>query len=142
MARVISSRRIAANLITVVGLVILPAHAQERRVQISGSVRGASGHHTIHILLWDKHGFLRTAAQESFLAPRTTVHYALAVPVGQWAIAASEDRNENGVVDSGRFGPKEPLGFWPAFHAPRHPRFAEVAIQIDHDVSDADITLP
>src|SRR5215831_3875776 len=110
MALSISWSRVAAQVMAVISLLGLPTHAQERRVQVSGTVRGASGHHTIHILLWDQRRFLRTAVEESFLPAQTDVHYALAVPVGQWAIAASEDRNENGVLDIGRAGPKEPLG--------------------------------
>jgi uncharacterized protein (DUF2141 family) len=141
MAPVVFRSRTAAQVITVLGLLGLPAHAQERRVQVSGTVRGASGQHTIHVLLWDQRGFLRTAVQESFWAPQGTVRYALAVPVGHWAIAASEDRNENGVLDTGRFGPTEPLGFWPDVPFTRPPRFADVAVYIDHDVTDADITL-
>lgn len=124
-----------------VACLVWPARAHERRVQVSGTVHGASGQHTIHILLWDQHGFLRTAVQESFFPPQTTVRYAFAVPVGQWAIAASEDRNENGALDIRRSGPTEPIGFRPAFSSPRRPRFADVAVSIDHDVADADITL-
>jgi len=83
-------------------------------VQVSGTVRGASGQHTIHVLLWDRRGFLRQAVEESFLMPASTVRNALAFPVGQWAIAALEDRNENGVPRSASHYPSNGDGrrFW------------------------------
>jgi hypothetical protein len=33
----------------------------------------------------------------------------------------------------GLFGPKEPSGFWRAFHGWHKPRFSEVCASIDHD---------
>jgi uncharacterized protein (DUF2141 family) len=56
-------------------------------------------------------------------------------------VSAFEDLNDNGILDMGFFGPKEPSGFWRPFHAKRKPRFDDVASQIDNTVSDADVKL-
>jgi uncharacterized protein (DUF2141 family) len=60
---------------------------------------------------------------------------------GRWAISAFEDRNENGVLDMGLFGPKEPNGFCRPFHGRHQPHFDEVAISIDKDFTGANIVL-
>jgi hypothetical protein len=49
--------------------------------------------------------------------------------------------NDNGILDMGAFGPKEPSGFWHPFHKWRKPRFEDVAAQIDQNTADADIKL-
>ena len=56
-------------------------------------------------------------------------------------MSAFEDLNDNGILDMGFFGPKEPSGFWRPFHAKRKPRFDDVASQIDHAISNADVKL-
>jgi uncharacterized protein (DUF2141 family) len=56
-------------------------------------------------------------------------------------VSAFEDINENGRLDMGLFGPKEPNGFWRQFRGHHQPRFDEVATLLDHDVLDADIVL-
>src|SRR5205807_5889173 len=57
----------------------------------------------------------------------------LGAPGGRWALSAFEDRNGNGVLDTGLFGPKEPSGFWHPFTGHHKPRFEEVAFVIDQD---------
>jgi uncharacterized protein (DUF2141 family) len=111
------------------------------RVTVSGLVTGASGHHTIHVAVWEAKGFLHTPVQESFVAPGGVAKYAFAIPVGRWAISAYEDRDENSELDMGMFGPKEPSGFWPPYHGRHRPRFADVAQSIDRDTANADIAL-
>jgi uncharacterized protein (DUF2141 family) len=46
------------------------------------------------------------------LAPGSQRSFQLDVPKGRWAVSAFEDRNGNGVLDMGLFGPKEPSSFW------------------------------
>jgi len=117
------------------------AAQQPAQVTVSGMVTGASGRHTVHIAIWDATGFLRKPVQESFVAAGGVSKYAFTVPAGQWAISAYEDRNENGALDLGMFGPKEPSGFWPPYHGRHRPHFADVARTLDRDTPDADIVL-
>jgi uncharacterized protein (DUF2141 family) len=108
---------------------------------VSGSIRGASGAHTIHVAVWNAEGFLTTPVQETAFVAARDVMYAFRVPAGRWAISAFEDLNENGVLDRGVFGPKEPTGFVVPFRSHRRPRFVDVAMEIDHDIGGADIVL-
>jgi uncharacterized protein (DUF2141 family) len=110
-------------------------------VNVAGSVLGASGRHPVYVALWSEQTFLKTPAQSVRIAPGDEMHYQFTVPPGRWAVSAFEDRNDNGVLDMGLFGPKEPNGFWRAFTGHHKPRFEEVAAAVDHDVLDAHIAL-
>jgi uncharacterized protein (DUF2141 family) len=110
-------------------------------VSISGSVAGGSGNHAIFVAMWDSTGFLKHPAQEIRIPPHAEPHFQFQAPPGRWALSAYEDNNDNGKLDMGMFGPKEPAGFWHPFHAWRKPRFDDVAVQVDHDTTDANITL-
>jgi uncharacterized protein (DUF2141 family) len=110
-------------------------------IKIAGRVIGASGQHTVRVALWDADGFLQKPAQAAQFAPGADTRYEFTVPPGRWAISAYEDRNENGTLDMGFFGPKEPTGFWRAFHGWHKPHFDEVAMSVEHDVADADVQL-
>ncbi len=115
--------------------------AQEPSVAISGTVAGASGKHAIYVALWDKHGYLVKPVQGIRIAAGTSATFQFRVPPGQWALSAFEDRNDNGILDSGVFGPKEPSGFWRDFHAWRKPRFDDVSSRYDKDTSGIEIRL-
>ena len=95
----------------------------------------------VYVALWDASGFLDRPVRQIKLAPGADRSFHFDVVPGRWALSAFEDRNANGVLDMGLFGPKEPSGFWRPFHAWRKPRFDDVAAQIDRDVSGADVTL-
>jgi uncharacterized protein (DUF2141 family) len=110
-------------------------------VTLSGKVIGASGKYAIFVALWDAHGFLARPVQQVRIAPRAAPVFHFQVSAGRWALSAFEDSNGNGVLDMGLFGPKEPNGFWHAFHAWRKPRFTDVAASVDRDTNDADIRL-
>jgi uncharacterized protein (DUF2141 family) len=110
-------------------------------VTISGRISGTSGLHTVHVALWDVKGFLRKPVQEVQLTGQTTPRFQFILRPGQWAVSAYEDRNENGILDMGLFGPKEPSGFWRPFHGWHKPRFEEVASDVDRDISDANVAL-
>jgi uncharacterized protein (DUF2141 family) len=69
--------------------------------------------------------------------PGHTARYTFVVPQSRWAISAHEDRNENGVLDTGLFGTREPSGFWRPFRGWHKPNFEEVAILVDRDIRDA-----
>jgi uncharacterized protein (DUF2141 family) len=110
-------------------------------VTLSGSVIGASGLHTVHVALWDAAGFLRKPIREVQLTGQATPRFQFTIPAGRWTVSAYEDRNENGVLDMGLFGPKEPSGFWRPFNGWHKPRFDEVASDVKRDISDATVTL-
>jgi uncharacterized protein (DUF2141 family) len=110
-------------------------------LQLSGKVIGASGQHTIHVALWDASGFLEKPVQEIRMEPGAATEFHFEVRPGLWALSAYEDVNQNGKLDMGMFGPREPSGFWRPFHAWRKPRFNDVAAEVDRDVTGADIRL-
>jgi len=75
------------------------------------------------------------------MRPGEPAEYHFEVAPGRWALSAYDDLNDNGKLDMGAFGPKEPNGFWKPFHAWRKPRFDDVAVEVDHDIGNADIRL-
>jgi len=118
-----------------------PPAASSPTFLLSGKVIGASGKHAILVALWDAHTFLHNPVQQMRIEPGAAPAFHFQVPAGRWAISAFEDTNNNGVLDMGFFGPKEPSGFWRAFHAWRKPRFSDVSTAVSRDVPDADIQL-
>ena len=125
-------------------LVLISSWAQPtptKTVDLSGRVLGGSGRYTIYIALWNSAGFLNRPVQQVKIEPRASPVFLFRIPSGRWAISAFEDRNENGILDMGFFGPKEPSGFWRPFHKWRKPRFEDVSSQIDKDQSGADVEL-
>jgi uncharacterized protein (DUF2141 family) len=126
-------------LATVAGVAV--AQAAPATVTLSGHVRGASGKHAVHVALWQREGFLEHPAREVQFAAGVAPDFRFDVPPGSWALSAFEDKNDNGVLDMGHFGPKEPTGFWRPFTAWHKPKFDEVAAPVTRDTADADITL-
>ena len=125
----------------IVGFESISFCGQSTMDAISGHVLGASGTHTVYVTLWDSTGFMKQAVRQIRLQPGTEKAFSFNVAPGRWAVSAFEDRNDNGILDMGLFGPKEPSGFWRPFHAKRKPRFDDVAVRVDHTVSDADVKL-
>lgn len=64
------------------------------------------------------------------------------VPAGTYAIRAFQDVNDNGKMDIGTFGPKEPWGNYrakrPRF---RGPKFEEMAFEVKDNITDISIEL-
>jgi uncharacterized protein (DUF2141 family) len=119
-----------------------PATAQNQpAISISGSVIGASGKNAVYVALWDETGFLKKPVQEIRIAAGAEAIFHFQVPHGKYALSAFEDKNGNGVLDMGAFGPKEPSGFWRAFHAWHKPRFPDVASSYAKDSSGIQIQL-
>jgi Uncharacterized protein conserved in bacteria (DUF2141) len=110
-------------------------------ISLSGRVIGGSGKHVILVALWDASGFLKRPVQQIRIEPQTDPHFQFQIPPGRWAVSAFEDENDNGILDMGFFGPKEPAGFWRPFHGWRKPHFDDVAVLIDQSTTDADIVL-
>ena len=110
-------------------------------VTISGKVIGASGKHPVYVALWDARGFLSKPVQQIRLETHAAAEFQFHVPAGEWALSAYEDVNENGILDMGVFGPKEPSGFWRPFHAWRKPRFSDVGVHVTGGETKADIAL-
>lgn len=139
---VVSKRRYVWMTTVALGMVLTGARAQElTRVTISGEITGASGAHSVRVALWNEHGFLQKPVQEVRLKAGHSIRFTFDVPRGRWALSAYEDRNDNGVLDMGLFGPKEPYGFWRPFRGRRKPHFDEVAMLVDRDIGDANIAL-
>jgi len=110
-------------------------------VSLSGQVLGSSGRYVVYVALWQAEGFLKQPIQQVRIEPGAERIFRFDVPAGLWAISAFEDRDGNGILDMGLFGPKEPSGFWRAFHGHHKPRFDEVSSLIQRDTSNADIVL-
>ncbi len=128
-------------LLATAGLGGIPCFAQQTQVTISGKITGASGKHPVYVALWDASGFLTKPVQQIRIEPHASPQYQFHAAAGTWAISVYEDENENGKLDMGMFGPKEPSGFWRAFHGWHKPRFSEVSSQVNTDTSNADILL-
>ena len=124
--------------VAVAGLVLIAA-SPAPTVAITGRVLGASGAHPVYVALWDAAGFQSKPVQQIRLGADGSFRFEVAP--GRWAVSAFEDVNENGVLDMGLFGPKEPAAFWRPYHAYRKPRFEDVAMQVDGTLSDANISL-
>ena len=117
------------------------ARAEPGTVKLSGRVLGGSGKQAVYVALWGNDGFLERPAQQMRLDPGAQPDFTFKVPPGRWALSAFEDRNGNGVLDMGTFGPKEPAGFWHPFSGWRKPKFDEVAASVATDTPNANITL-
>jgi uncharacterized protein (DUF2141 family) len=134
-------RRLGASALLAAVLAATLADAGPANLALSGRVRGASGAHAVYVALWRREGFLEHPAREARFAPGAAPEFRFDLPPGTWALSAYEDRNDNGVLDMGHFGPKEPSGFWRPFTAWRRPKFDDVAMSVARDTADADITL-
>jgi uncharacterized protein (DUF2141 family) len=117
------------------------AEAGPATVALSGRVRGASGTHAVYVAVWRREGFLDHPFRTARFAPGAAPEFRFDLPPDSWALSAFEDRNDNGVLDMGVFGPKEPSGFWRPFNAWRRPKFEDVAAPVPRDTPNADITL-
>jgi uncharacterized protein (DUF2141 family) len=117
------------------------ARAEPVMVRLSGRVLGGSGKHAVYVALWRNDGFLEHPAQQMRLDPSALPDFTFRVSPGRWALSAFEDRNGNGVLDMGTFGPKEPAGFWHSFSGWRKPKFDEVAASVATDTPNVTITL-
>jgi uncharacterized protein (DUF2141 family) len=115
--------------------------AASNTVNLSGQVFGSSGKHVVYVALWQAKGFLERPVRQIRIEPGAARAFHFEVPAGRWAISAFEDRNGNGVLDMGLFGPKEPSGFWRSFKGHHKPRFDEVSTLIERDTPTADIVL-
>ena len=115
--------------------------AAARTFKLAGRVSGATGKYSVYVALWQAEGFLKRPVQQLRIPSGVDAAFRFEVPPGRWAVSAFEDRNGNGVLDMGWFGPKEPSGFWRPFHGHHKPRFDEVAFTVDHDVSNVDVAL-
>ncbi len=117
------------------------AAAAPQTFKLSGRVLRSSGKSVVYVALWQADGFLKRPVQQVRIVPGAAPVFQFEVPAGRWAVSAFEDRNGNGILDMGLFGPKEPSGFWRAFTDWHKPRFDEVASIIERDTPNADITL-
>ena len=122
-------------------LVARTAVAAPQTFKLSGRVLRSSGKSVVYVALWQADGFLKRPVQQVRFEPGEPPLFQFEVPAGRWAVSAFEDRNGNGILDMGLFGPKEPSGFWRAFTGWHKPRFDEVASIIERDTPNADITL-
>jgi len=112
-----------------------------RKLEISGHILGATGRYPIYIALWQSDNFLKTPVRQIRIEPGAQPVFQFTVSAGRWAVSAYEDKNTNGRLDMGMFGPKEPSGFWRRFTGWHKPRFDEVAVSLTESVGNADIEL-
>lgn len=117
------------------------ASAEPAKVRLSGRVLAASGKHAVYVALWRSDHFLERPVRQVRIAPGSATWFQFEVDPGRWALSAFEDRNDDGTLDMGMFGPKEPTGFWRPFSAWHKPKFEEVAVLVARDTADANITL-
>lgn len=110
-------------------------------VTLSGRVTGASGTHTVSVALWRADHFLELPARAVSIRAGQPTEFSFSVPPGDWALSAFEDVNENGMLDVGMFGPKEPSGFWRPFSGRRKPAFKDVAFTATRDTAGIDLQL-
>jgi uncharacterized protein (DUF2141 family) len=89
--------------------------------RLSRRILGSSGKSVVYVALWRADNFLKQPVQQVRIEPGADLVFQFEVPAGRWAVSAFEDRNGNGVLDMGLFGPKEPSGFWHAFSGHRKP---------------------
>lgn len=121
---------------------MMPSRVRARDTfELSGTVTAGSGKHAIYVALWSADNFLKKPTEQQKFDPGTAPAFHFQVPAGHWALSAFEDMNDNGVLDMGLFGPKEPSGFWRPFHGHHKPRFPEVEVEITRDMRDANIAL-
>ncbi len=109
-------------------------------VVLSGRILGAS-RDPVYVALWDERGFLEHPVRELRLEPGSELTFSFDVAPGRWALSAFEDRNGNGKLDMGLFGPREPAGVGRPFTGWRRPRFNDVAQTIERDTTDVVIQL-
>lgn len=123
-------------------LIAAPARAAAPATfELSGRVVGPSGKKAVYVTLWQADGFLKRPFRQIRIEPGAELVFRFEVPADRWAVSSFEDRNGNGILDMGLFGPKEPSGFWRPFTGWHKPRFDEVASTIEGDTLHADITL-
>ena len=132
---------IQAVLLLLVASLPREAGASPASVVLSGSVLGSSGKHPVYVALWDAASFLRKPVRSLKIVPGSPTSFSFAIEPGRWALSAYEDMNENGILDMGIFGPKEPNGFWRAFARRRRPTFDDVGVLVTTDTPGADIRL-
>jgi hypothetical protein len=110
--------------------------------KLAGRVLGSSGKYPVYVSLWQNDGFLTKPVRGIKIEPGAQPVFQFEVEKGRWALSAYEDRNSNGKLDMSWYGPpKEPSGFWRAFHGHHKPRFDEVASAVDNNILNADVTL-
>src|ERR1700691_1290540 len=98
-------------ILMLVGLLAPSEAASSEIYALSGRVLGASGKSVVYVALWQADDFLKRPVKQIRIEPGAELVFRFEVPAGRWAISAFEDRNGNGVLDMGLFGPKEPSGF-------------------------------
>jgi uncharacterized protein (DUF2141 family) len=127
--------------LTLLAVIATPVLAEPATVSLSGQVRGAAGKYSVYVALWNEEGFLQKPLERVKFKPGEAPAFHFDVKPGRYALSAFEDRNENGVLDRGMFGPKEPNGFFKPFSGWHKPTFPEVAFAIDTPLLGADIEL-
>ena len=134
-----SAARLIVPVVTV--LFSVPVLAEPPLVSISGQIRGASGKHSIYVALWDAEGFMKKPVERIQIKVGDAAAFHFDTKPGRYAISAFEDRNDNGVLDIGVFGPKEPAGFYRSFSGWRRPTFDDVAFALSAPLEGADVVV-
>ena len=136
--------RVTTRIGLLLALALMPAESgaeETRSITIAGKVLGWSGSHTLRLALWRADHFLEKPFQTVSIPAGHPAEFSFSASPGEWAVSAYEDVNENGTLDMGLFGPKEPMGFWRPFTAHRKPTFKDVSMVVERDLTNVEIRL-
>jgi uncharacterized protein (DUF2141 family) len=113
---------------------------------IQGMLSGYSPSRTIYIALYDSETgfrnkqFVRALRVEPDALVPDSMPYAFAgIPPGEYMIAAYQDCNDNGSLDMGMLGPREPFALYRPYNGMFAPSFAACTFSVAGDISRADL---
>lgn len=125
--------------------------SEDCRYSVSGRIENLSGTEPVYIFLVDsetaKKPFsgLHTIVihPDKGMAESGCLHFTFnGIPEGEYGIRCFQDVNENGELDKGLFGPKEPWGLsWNDGKIIKWPGFSNFSFLVSGDVENIEIEL-
>jgi uncharacterized protein (DUF2141 family) len=78
---------------------------------ISGNIRGTSGNHPLVINLFNAESWSKRTPKDQIVIPADTIstHFNFTVTADSYGLVVIEDKDKNGKISFGIFGPSEPL---------------------------------
>ena len=146
LLRAVLSRFTTALLLCSVAIGCFAEDAKEL-FTVTGSVIGCDGQHPVHVGLFDASIFDGGDPIEGIIQrpdnpeQNCAVHYRFQAPKGEYTIAAFEDENSNGKLNTLFFIPTEPIAFYKKFSALRRPKFEDVKFYLDKNIDEAIVEL-
>jgi uncharacterized protein (DUF2141 family) len=139
------SARIALALFCTAVLSIGTVYAAEH--EVSGTIETVESG-PIFVSIYDETGFDEEVPLQALIIPADELNDGVGVfsfvglESGAYAIRCFQDLNGNEVLDFGRFGPTEPIGFYresTVFGRP--PQFDEISFELGGDITDILISI-